>query len=405
MLKSLTKNQKLILLVLSSVNLINYLDRQVVFPLFSHIKIEFNLSDFQLGLLGTVFLLTHSLASVPLGLLADKYSRRKIISVSVFLWSIASFASGLSKSFHQLLFTRGLVGLGEAGYAPAASAMITDNFDQNTRGKAQGIFNVGMFVGGTLGAMIGGLVAYYFDSWRLAFFLVSIPGIVCAFLASKIIDHQKEHDEPHVSFLTLFKNPAYISMVASGALISFAAGGLIAWSTEFITRYKGFNLRDASVFLGFNLMVAGVLGVLVGSYLADKLNKHFNWGRALLISLSLIVGAPFFYLGLQDIGGGPFFFTMFFMAVFLTSFYHGPQVVAMHDVVPKRLRASSVAVYFLVVHLFGDTAAPAVVGWISDHASLKLGMEIATSTILLGGIVYIPVCYLIAKKKIKVHED
>lgn len=405
MWKKLSGDQKQILIILSAMNFINYLDRQVIFPLFGAIKAEFFLSDFQVGLLGTVFLLTHSLFSVPLGLLADKYSRKYIIAAGVFFWSIATLFGGFARSFHQLLVARGFVGLGEASYSPAASAMITDNFNHEVRGRAQGLFNVGMFFGGTLGAMIGGLLFAYFGNWRLAFVLVSIPGIILAFFALRMKDRRVEHDEPKVSPLTLFKNMGVLWMLTGGVLISFAAGGLIAWGVEFIVRFKGYSLEQASLFLGLNLMIAGVLGVLVGSNLADYFQKKYRSGRNLVVAISLMLGAPFFYLGLQDFGSDALFFIFFFLGVFLTSFYHGPAIVVLHDIVPKQLRASSVAIYFLVVHLLGDTAAPAILGRISDLYNLKLGMEIAAWAILIGGASYLPVAYLIEKNKLKVHED
>src|SRR6185369_14928612 len=112
MFKNLTRQQKQILLVLTFINLINYVDRQVVFPLFHNIKMEFGVSDFQLGLLGTLFMLVHSLASLPLGILADKFSRKKIIAGGVIFWSVASFAGGLSQSFKTLLGIRSVVGIG-----------------------------------------------------------------------------------------------------------------------------------------------------------------------------------------------------------------------------------------------------------------------------------------------------
>jgi MFS transporter, Spinster family, sphingosine-1-phosphate transporter len=401
----LSSQQRMMLFTLMAINFFNYLDRQVVFPMFGYIKEEFQLSDLELGLLGTAFLLTHSLASLPLGFLADRYSRKAIISLSVFVWSFASFFSGLARTFHQLLFARSVVGLGEAGYAPAASAMITDNFAQDFRGQAQGIFNIGMLLGGTLGAMLGGLIAHYL-SWRLAFFIVSVPGLFLAYLVTRLDDRRPEHDDAsQVSTWVLFRNPAYLWMIMSGILTSFAAGGLIAWGVEFLSRYKGYNIRDASLFLGSIYLVAGVSGVIVGSWLADRLHRSTRLGRSLLISISLVVSFPFVYLGLQDIGQGHLFLVLFFVGIFLTSFYHGPQIVVMHDIVPKRLRASSVAIYFLIVHLLGDTTAPAVVGMISDEYDLKSGLELATSGILLAGLSYLPVCYLIAKERVTVHED
>lgn len=393
------------LLVLASINFFNYLDRNVIFPLFHLIKLEFQITDFQLGLLGTLFLLVHSLASLPLGVLADRSSRKAIIASGVFFWSLMTFASGLAQNFRQLLAARSLVGLGEASYAPAGASMISDNFPEKIRGQAQGIFNVGLFLGGTIGAIIGGLIAYYFSSWRLAFFLVALPGIALSFLSLRLKDKRVKHHRHPNGVRSLLHNQAYWWMLLSGTLISFAAGGLIAWGVEFIRRYKGYNLRDASLVLGLNLMVAGVLGILIGSYLADRLQQKMPSGRALLIALSLIAGAPFMYLGIVSGGSGPLFIFYFFAAIFLTAFYHGPSIVVLHDIVPASLRGTAYGIYLLVVHLLGDTLAPAVIGRISDMANLQLGLEIAALFILLGGLAFLPVYFLIAKKKVLYSGD
>lgn len=398
MLASLTKNQRTMIFVLVLINFLNYLERNVIFPLFHPIQLEFGLTDFQLGLLGTVFLLVHSIGSVPLGILADKYSRKLIIAGGVLFWSLATFASGLAQSFRQLLGIRSLVGLGESSYAPAAANMIADNFPEDKRGQAQGLFSVGLFLGGTLGAIIGGLIAYYFSSWRLAFFIVALPGIVLSFSILKVKDKVVRY-RTKVKFGVLFKSPAYWWMLISGTLISFAAGGLIAWGVEFVRRYKGYNLRDASIILGISLMVAGVLGVLIGSWLADRFQKRLRYGRALLISLSFIIGAPFMLLGIYTDNGGLLFLVYFFLAIFLTSFYHGPAVVVLHDIVPHNLRGTAYGIYLLIIHLLGDTLAPAVVGRISDMVNLQLGMGIAALCILIGGFTFLPICYLLNRRR------
>ena len=131
----MSREQKMMLLVLTTINFLNYIDRQIIFPLFHSLQLEFHVSDFQLGLLGTVFMLVHSLTSVPFGMLADRYSRRAIIFCGVLFWSVTSFLSGLVGSFKGLLGVRSLVGVGEAAYAPAATAMISDNFAESLRAR------------------------------------------------------------------------------------------------------------------------------------------------------------------------------------------------------------------------------------------------------------------------------
>jgi len=402
MLKNLSRDQKNILLALALINFFNYVDRQVIFPLFDLIKHEFGVSDFYLGLLGTVFMFIHSLASLPFGIWADKYSRKTIIAGGVFFWSIASFASGLAGSFKALLGIRSLVGVGEAAYAPAATAMITDNVPENYRAQAQGIFNAGLFVGGTLGAMIGGVIAFYFGSWRVAFFLVSVPGLALAWWSLNLKDVRTQTVHHNLHFRSLLKNVTYVWILVAGVLSTFATGAFVSWGIEFVIRYKGYNLKDASLVLGGSLMLAGVIGVFLGSLIADWLHEKHHFGRSMVVAVSQIIAAPILYWGISSPGKSPLFFLLFFLGTMLLAFYYGPVTAVMHDVVPEQLRATSFALYILVIHLLGDTLAPAVVGKISDLYSLRAGLEFATIFVFLSGLSFLAVTEIIRRKRIDI---
>ncbi len=397
MFKNLTHQQKVLLIVLTLVNLVNYIDRQVVFPLFHNIKIEFGVSDFELGLLGTLFMLVHSLASLPLGIMADKFSRKKIIAGGVLFWSIASFAGGLAQNFKTLLGIRSMVGIGEAAYAPAATAMISDNIPLRYRSQAQGFFNSGLFIGGTLGAMLGGVIAYYSHSWRTAFFLVSLPGLILAWASLKLQDHRTHEIPPQMEWGKLFKNKTYVWILIGGLFSTFASGAFVSWGIEFVARYKGYNLRDTSLILGLTLMVAGLIGVLGGSWIADKLQEKYNWGHGITVAVSQIFAAPVMYLGLASGGSGTVFFLYFFLGTALLSFYYGPVTSVMHDVVPKHLRATAFAAYILIIHLLGDALSPAAVGRISDRFNLRVGLELCTISVFLSGVAFLVVTYLVSK--------
>lgn len=404
MLKKITSDQRTMLWVLTIINLLNYLDRQVIFPLFSSIKLEFGLTDFHLGILGTVFLLVQSIVSLPMGLLADRISRRAIVGCGVAFWSIATFMCGLAVNFKSLLGFRSLVGMGEATYGPAAVTMITENFPEESNSQIQGIFNIGMLIGGTSGAIIGGLVAFYFHNWRLAFFIVSIPGLILAYFAFKLKDTRIKHHEPKIKISSLWKNSAYIWIIISGTFISFASGAFITWGVEFIHRYENYNVRDAALILGFGMMIASVIGVLIGSYVADALFKKYSWGRSIVVGVSLLIAAPLMYYGLLDTGQTLFLFFFFTGAIFL-AIYLGPVTAVLHDVVPKQFRASAYGIYVLFVHLVGEACAPAIIGKISDHYSLRSGLEFATIFVFLAGLCFLPVAYITARDHKRTHTS
>ncbi|OGE88277.1 MAG: hypothetical protein A3J07_00585 [Candidatus Doudnabacteria bacterium RIFCSPLOWO2_02_FULL_49_13] len=387
-----SRSQKTLLTVLFFINFFNYLDRQVIFPLFHNIQLSFHVDDFQLGLLGSVFMLVHSLTSLPFGLLADRFDRRKIIAVGVGIWSIATLVSGLAQSFKVLLGIRSVVGLGEAAYAPAATAMISDNFPAHRRATVQGIFNIGMFLGGTIGAMVGGLIAYYYHDWRLAFLLVGIPGIVLAIWATRLQDQRTNLPESKLSLASLRHNWPFIWVLIGSVLVTFAGGGFVTWGVEFIRRYEGYNLRDSALILGLVFMAAGILGVYFGSLLADWLHTKSSSGRSFLVGWSLILAAPLVFAGLTF---GQGFFVYFFFGTMLISFYHGPVTAIIHEVVPRHLWASAFALYLLVSHLLGDSLAPAVIGRISDQVNLRVALQFSTVLIFLSGLAFLTVGFLL----------
>ena len=198
--------------------------------------------------------------------------------------------------------------------------------------------------------------------------------------------------------MSLFKNPAFVWIMISGTLVTFAGGAYVSWGVEFVSRYKGYNLRDASLILGFTLMAAGVIGVVAGSWIADHLHKRFVWGRSVTVAVSLMIAAPLIYLGLGDINSKFLLFSLFFLGTAFLSFYHGPVSAVIHDVVPKHMRATAIAVYVLVIHLLGDTLAPAIVGKISDNYSLQAGLQFVTLFVFLGGITFLMVSRTISRR-------
>ncbi|HEV2690321.1 MAG TPA: MFS transporter, partial [Bryobacteraceae bacterium] len=151
-----SRNQWRALIVLMLVNFVNYVDRQVIFSLFPAIRHDFALTYQQLGYLATAFTVVLSLCTFPLGVLADRFSRRSVISAGVLFWSAATMLSGLAGSFRSLLTARALLGVGEAAYAPAGTAVLSALFPKHIRARIQGSCDIGMFVGGATGIALGG---------------------------------------------------------------------------------------------------------------------------------------------------------------------------------------------------------------------------------------------------------
>ena len=181
--------------LLALVNLLNYLDRNVVYAVFEPIKRDLNLTDAQLGWLGSAYIIVLSLAALPLGVIGDLRSRRSVITWGVTVWSLATAAGGLVHRFWQLFTCRALVGFGEAGYGPASQAIIAQYFKGKQRAFAIGVYSVGMALGGVLGIWLGGIIAEQYG-WRSAFIWMGVPGLMLALLASRLRELDRRPPPP-----------------------------------------------------------------------------------------------------------------------------------------------------------------------------------------------------------------
>jgi MFS family permease len=390
-----------ILLVLTLIEFINYFDRQVVFPLFSFLKADFGLSDFELGLIGTVFMIIHASFSVPLGILADKWVRKNIIAAGVAIWSVATFFTGLVQNFAQLLVTRAAVGIGEASYAPAATSLIADNFPIEKRARASSIFHLGMFLGGTLGMIMAGVIGSHLG-WRACFFIVAIPGIILAFSAIRIKEvkhsHKNTQEVNKKNILQLFKTPAYIMTLISGIMLTFTSSAIISWMTQFFIRFHNYSVNEASLTIGIAVVVGGPLGIYSGGYFSDLLYNKYKKPRSLAMAFAFLAATPLIYITLTTQNEILLIITLV-LATYLMTFYYGPMVALIQDIVPGSLKATAFALYLFVVHLVGSTPAPALIGKVSDATDLQTALFLVVISNFLGGLLLLITSGVIMRKK------
>ena len=235
--------------LLALINLLNYLDRNVIFALFEPIKRDLALTDSQLGWLGSAYIFVFSVAALPFGVLSDLRSRRAVISGGVAVWSVFTFLSGLVGSFRQLFTCRAIVGVGEAAYGPAAASLVADYFPARGRAVAMGILSSGIALGGVLGLLLGGhLEALY--GWRVAFMAVGVPGCILAVLVSRLRDPSRTPARLTVrSFLRDFEiGVAPLLRNLWPLLAGVAAGAVAAYQLD---RTSGTDSKvDLAVFSG-----------------------------------------------------------------------------------------------------------------------------------------------------------
>ena len=384
-----TPTQWRVLLILMLVNFVNYVDRQIIFSLFPFLRRDFGLSYAQLGYLATAFTVVLSLSSLPLGMLADRTSRRGVISAGVLFWSAATFVSGLASSFRTLLVARGLVGVGEAAYTPAGAALISAIFPKQIRARVQGAFDIGMFIGGAVGIGLGGIMASAFG-WRSAFFIVGIPGVVLGLTTLKLPRTESGGGvaQSRMPIRELLQVPAFLALLASGWFSSFAGYAYVAWGPELVQDYKGFSASEASAVLALTIVLGGTCGIATGALLSDTLSRLRKWGRAVVIPIGFVLGAPAIYLALHS-SSKLAFLGFFGLGAFFLSWYHGPLTATIHDLVPARGHATALGFYYLFVNLFAMAIAPVVVGKLADRFNLIAALHIPIVAQLLGAAFFL----------------
>ena len=276
------------LALLLVINLFCYLDRYILAAVIPEIKKEFLSGDpdanGHAGLLTTAFIFSYMLTAPIFGWLADRYSRWKIIAASVALWSLASGYTGFATGFVVLLCTRAFLGIGEAGYGPAAPTIISDFYPVEKRGQVLAWFFMAIPVGSALGYVLGGVIQHALG-WRWAFFLVTPPGLllaaICLFMPEprdlKLVGTGEKKPHPKLSdYKKLFKIPSLITNILAQTAMTFAIGGLSVWAPTYIVEARGLPLKNVDVIFGGILVVSGLISTLLGGWLGDKLRARFS---------------------------------------------------------------------------------------------------------------------------------
>ena len=288
-------------------NFVNYIDRFILAAVLPRIKSELVLNDFQLGMLANAFLVAYFITSPLFGRLGDRGSRPRLIAAGVALWSLATAAAGLARTFTHLVVARAGVGIGEAAYATIAPALLADVFPPERRGRAFAIFYVAIPVGAAVGFLLGGALERAFG-WRAAFMAVGLPGLTLALLATTMPDPRAASgartasvtDTVAVTLRTLRRNRRYAGTVLGYAAYTFAIGGLAVWMPTFLERVRGQELASADFFVGAVTAVAGLGGTFVGGYLGDRLTARVRDGHVWLSGVSTLAAVVPAWLALTS---------------------------------------------------------------------------------------------------------
>jgi MFS transporter, Spinster family, sphingosine-1-phosphate transporter len=364
------------------------------------------MTDFQGGLLISSFLIVYAVATLPIGVWADRGIRKNIVALCVGIWSVATTFAGFTRNLFQLFSMRSILGIGEAGYAPASLSLLGDFFSKTHRGRVLSFWSIGTLLGAAIGVALGGRVADTLG-WRWAFYIVGIPGLIAAFLAWRMKEPERgvfDSEEDEVGEYTavvqdtigknfwgtarkLFKIPTYWVLLGALTFSFFTIGGTSFWLTTYLTRDFSLSLTEAGSISGSVLIVSGLTGTVVGGWLADFLQRRRPEGRMITSVIGFLIGAPLVLLALT-IHTLPLFVGVFVVAAISLNFCTGPLNAVIQDVIAPNMRATAVGLALLLAHLLGDAAAPTVIGLISDRTSLGVALLVTAPIFLfLAGLV------------------
>jgi MFS family permease len=371
--------------ILFLVNVVSLIDRNILGILLEDIKRDLQISDTQIGLLvGPAFALTNALAGIPLARLADRWSRRSIISWGLAAWSAFTVLQGVMRSFGTLLLTRVGVGIGEASTGPSAHSLISDYFPMHRRAAAISIYTLGGFVGVWMAFLVGGWLSDLY-SWRVALVAVGLPGIVLAFLVRftirepirGAIEGRVDTGEtvPIWEVLrVLGAKPTFRHLFMALPLFVCSAYVLNVWGPAFLMRVHGLTKTEVGLWFGLIVGVSGGVGSLLGGFLADRLARRDPRWYARVPAIGALAAAPFVagFLFSPD----PRLALAFLVpSVLLNSISIAPLWAANQMIAPLRMRATAYAIIHLGVSGIAGGLAPQIVGILNDVLAPGLGNE------------------------------
>lgn len=391
-----TRGATYAIIVLTMMNLLNYIDRyvpSVVKDLFKH---DLKLTDFETSLPITGFVIVYMISSVIFGALADRFPRKYIIAAGVFIWSLATALAAFATGFWTFMLARALVGVGEAAYATIAPALLSDFYPPEKRNRILTMFYVAIPVGSAMGFILGGFFGQMYG-WRAAFLICGIPGILMALLALWIKDpgrgrYDNDADVTPPKWIEaiglLLRNRAYVLIVAGYTAVTFAAGALADWFPTFLQRHRGMSIEESGYYVGLSAVVGGLLGTIVGGFLADYLKKWTRQSYMALSGWSMMLATifGFFALTLQNAMSA---IVMLFCAQFFLWFYNGPVNAMLANSVPSSLRVRAFAFTILSIHLLGDAISPTIVGLASDFIGLQLAIQLVPIATGIGALIWL----------------
>jgi MFS transporter, Spinster family, sphingosine-1-phosphate transporter len=369
-----------------AVNLLNYIDRQVLYAVFPLVKESLQISDTALGLLGSVFMVVYMCTAPIFGWIGDRGGKVRLAAGGLGIWSLATMLAGVTTGYGQLLGARSLVGIGEASFGTVAPGIIADYFPQERRGKILSWFYLAIPVGSALGYLLGGVIGQHFG-WHAAFLLVGAPGLllVLPMALLRTVDFRRNESRPATGYFSLLQNRSFVLNTLAMTAMTFALGGMAQWIPTFLHRIHGLNVARANLLFGGLTVVAGIIGTLLGGWLGDYYQKRRPDGYLLVSAWGFIIGIPAALLALSASDLTITLAGMFLaeLCLFLNT---GPLNTVIVSVTRHDMRAMAFAANIFTIHALGDAVSPAFIGFLSDHVGLGRALLSTVAAIMLAAL-------------------
>jgi MFS family permease len=379
----------------------DYVDRMIVTSLFPYIQKEWGLTDTQSGLLVSVVYWSIVVFVFPVSILVDRWSRKKTIGIMALIWSLATALCAFTKTFPQLLMTRSGIGIGEAGYAPAGTAMLSGLFPPEKRSRMMGLWNMSIPLGIAVGIAVGGFVAQHWG-WRHAFGLVALPGAIAAILFFFVKDYKTVdlvktvgssgagNHKARMSKMDIFREfihtPSLILTNIGFIGCIFVNNAIIVWLPTYFHRVEGVPISEAGIKVGL-IMLLAIIGLPVGGWLADVWFKKNVSSRMLFPALTIALNAVVIFAAFSFLDGKTRYMMLLLMGV-LASMFAPAAIIVTQEVIHPGLRAISYSVCVVIQNLFGASMAPIVIGALSDAYGIKVAMSILPVFLLISTLLF-----------------
>jgi MFS family permease len=402
--------------ILTLINLFNYLDRWVVASVVESIKKSLHLSDTELGLVGTGFIVVYTLTSPLFGALGDRRKRPPLIALGVAVWSVATSLGGFARGFTSLFIARSGVGVGEAAYGTIAPALLADSFPIERRGRVLAVFFCAIPIGSAAGYILGGLVDQHFG-WRAAFWIAGVPGLLLSLLVLLVKDPPRGlHDvggewgvgggksengvvassshtplptthTPLDAYRDLFRNRPFILTALGYGAYTFALGGLGFWMPAFLERVRGMPRSEATVTFGTIALVTGFIGTFAGGWLGDFFLRRSKQSYLWVSGIATLIAAPAAFIAVSNPHRNVYLPAIAIAEVFIFM-CTGPVNSAIINAVKPGERATAVGLSVLMMHVVGDIPSPPLIGAVSDHYSLERAFMLVPLAIVVAGCIW-----------------